>query len=98
MKISAYRIASIKGLEKDLAELDKLIALHRQHTQDDLMVSQYEAKKYERFQQLIRHLLHPSLNQEGFSTYPLIQKFTERFYPGAKMKNGELAALEKAVA
>lgn len=98
MKISAYRIASIKNLVHDIAELDKLIALHRQHSSDDLMVAQYESKKYERFQQLIRHLLHPSLNQEGFSTYPLIQKFTERFYPSAKKKNGELAELEKAVA
>lgn len=98
MKISAYRIASIKNLVKDIAELDKLINLHRQHSDDDLMVSQYDSKKYERFQQLIRHLIHPSLNQEGFNTYPLIQKFTEQFYPGAKMKNGELAALEKAVA
>ena len=98
MKISAYRIASIKGLVQDLAELDKLIQLHRQHSDDDIMVSQYEAKKYERFQQLIRHLLHSSLNREGFSTYPLIQKFTERFYPGATLKNGELRDLEAAVA
>ena len=65
------------------------------------MVTQYEAKKYERFQQLIRHLLHPSLNRGGFSTYPLIQKFTERFYPAAKlgsMKNGDLKDLADAVA
>jgi hypothetical protein len=33
----------------------------------------------------------------GFSTYPLIQKLTDRFYPKAKaggLKNGDLMVLE----
>lgn len=48
-------------------------------------------------QVLIRQLMHPSLNQSGFSTYPLIQKLTDRFYPKAKaggVKNGDLMVLE----
>ncbi len=101
MKISNFRIEKIKGLIQDLAELDKLIALHRQHSNDGFMVSQYEAKKYDRFQQLIRQLMHSSLNQGGFSTYPLVQKLTERFYPIAEagvLKNGDLKVLEEAVA
>lgn len=100
MKISNSRIEKIKGLIQDLAELDKLIALHRQHSDDDFMVGQYEAKKYDRFQQLIRQLMHPSLNQGGFSAYPLIQKLTDRFYPKAKaggLKNGDLRVLEGEV-
>ncbi|MFQ5447890.1 MAG: hypothetical protein ACE5FF_13260 [Saprospiraceae bacterium] len=81
MKISPYRIEKIKGLIEDLAGLDKLIQLHREHSGDDFMVRQYEAKKFERFQQLISQLMHPSLNKNGFNTYPLIQKLTARFYP-----------------
>lgn len=101
MQISNFRIEKIKSLIQDLTELDKLIALHRQHSNDDFMVSQYEAKKYDRFQQLIRQLMHPSLNQGGFSTYPLVQKLTGRFYPIAEagaLKNGDLKVLEEAVA
>jgi hypothetical protein len=49
MKISNFRIEKIKGLIRDIAGLDKLIALHRQHSSDDFMVSQYEARKYDRF-------------------------------------------------
>jgi hypothetical protein len=100
MKISNFRIEKIKGLIQDISELDKLIALHRQHSSDDFMVSQYEVKKYDRFQQLIRQLMHPSLNREGFSTYPLVQQLTERFYPAAKsgaLKNGDLRVLEEVV-
>jgi hypothetical protein len=40
--------------------------------------------------------MHPSLNQGGFSAYPLIQKLTDRFYPKAKaggLKNGDLMVL-----
>jgi len=84
MKISPYRIEKIKGLIEDLSELDKLLQLHQQHSADDFMVRQYEAKKFERFQQLISQLMHPSLNKNGFNTYPLIQKLTARFYPQAK--------------
>ncbi len=63
-------------------------------------LSQYEAKKYDGFQLLIRQLMHPSLNQGGFSTYPLIQKLTDRFYPKAKaggLGNGDLMVLEGVV-
>ena len=95
MKISAYRIETIKGLIKDLDELDELIRLHRQHSEDDFMVSQYEAKKYERFQQLVRALMHHSLNKGEFSTYPLLQKLTERFYPDAKSGSNQQEILKK---
>ncbi len=93
MKISPYRIEKIKGLIEDLSDLDKLLQLHRQQSDDDFMVRQYEAKKFERFQQLISQLMHPSLNKNGFNTYPFIQKLTARFYPQAKAgtaKKGEI--------
>ena len=100
MNLSAYRIEKIKGLIQDIAELDKLLLLHRQHSDDDFMVSQYELKKYERFQQLVRQLMHPSLNKGEFNTFPLVQKLTEQFYPGAKsinLKNESLNKLESLV-
>ena len=100
MKSNPYLIEKIKSLIEDLAELDKLISLHRQHSSDDFMVSQYEAKKYERFQQLVRQLMHPSLNKSEFNTYPLVQKLTERFYPDAASlfeKNESLKKLEDVV-
>ena len=100
MNLSPYRIAKIKGLIQDLNELDKLISLHRQNSSDDFMINQYEAKKYERFQQLINQLMHQSLNRGEFSTYPFVQKLTERFYPGAKsvpLKNESLKKLESVV-
>ncbi len=55
---------------------------------------------HQRFQLLIRQLMHLSLNQGGFSAYPLIQKLTDRFYPKAKaasLKNGDLVVLEGMV-
>jgi hypothetical protein len=97
MKISVYRIASIKGLVQDLTELDKLIQLHRQHSDDDFMVKQNEAKKKRALPTTYPAFAAPQ-PQPGkvLSTYPLIQKFTERFYPGATLKNGELRNLEAA--
>ncbi|KAB7732504.1 hypothetical protein F5984_00650 [Rudanella paleaurantiibacter] len=72
------RLLKIYDLVKDVQQLDELITLHKTHSADSFMLSQYQARKDKLFAQIIQLFAGPVLASS--SSYLVIQQLIARFY------------------
>jgi|ERR1700761_8058783 hypothetical protein len=72
-------IYKLMDLIEDVKQLDKLISIHLDTDNSDLMVSQYEAKKTKLMGMLIDELASPPV--QSTQSYLLIKMLLNKYYP-----------------
>jgi hypothetical protein len=85
-------IYKLMDLIEDVKELDKLISIHLDIDNSDLMISQYEAKKTKLMGILIDELASPPV--QSTDSYLLIKMLLNKYYP---LKTDDVLILDKDI-
>ncbi|MEO8148280.1 MAG: hypothetical protein ABI723_11610 [Bacteroidia bacterium] len=81
--------STIKGLKlsdiiAEIKKLDDMIVMHKKHTKDNLMSSQYEARKDKLFSELLYELASPRFRSQY--SYTLAGQLINKFYKKNKVQ------------
>lgn len=70
---------NILDLMEEIKKIDSILLLHKKNSNDDFMISQYEAKKVKLMAEMIDTLAAP--NNQSPQSFKLIREILDRFYP-----------------
>ena len=78
MKIDDEKLMEISSILEEIHQLDKMISLHKSHSDDDFMVSQYEYKRLKLYKEFSILLLRLDINSNRI--LQIIQKLLRKIY------------------